>query len=528
MKKIKTTFTVAIMILIIVISGSCTKDFEDLNKNPYYPTVTTIGPLFNKVVSSLCLGWNEQFYIHNEVLYSETQLGALTREAWSNISLGTEEIWSQYYNTLAHIRDIEQRLLAIENSNAPDSLNNVKGMLKIITAYKTFRVTDMFGDIPFSEAGRGFQGLEYLHPKYDSQREIYISLLEDLKWAEEKMSESYTCENGAPMFSISEYDNLFAGDIRRWRKFANSMRLRYAMRISNVEPEIAGEIIVEIIDGNLPVIGEDEDVVMMPEAQNWLKTSTNWSFREHKNLRMGTNFWNAVAQHDSLDGTGIYDPRAFIFYETNNDGKWVAFPQNPETGVTPSGGMPYQLHRDINYTIKGKDCVYSPINYYLIRDENTIPEILITAAEIHFIKAEAYLKGIGLPQDENLALGACFEGVIASMTFWDNIKENSGIWMYIDPLYESVNPYDVANTIFFTEDKEAEIYKQRWLDLFRQPWEAYSLCRRTQATPREGEPMNHFRLPYPPSESEHNSENWSAQTSTMGGDDSSIKVWWNK
>jgi len=528
MKNIKTIYTAAAMILILMISGSCTKDFEELNKNPYYSTVTSIGPLFNSVVESLKLGWNEQFYVHNEVLYNETQLAVLTRDAWSNLSLGTEEIWSQYYSALAHIRDIENRIVAMENPDVPDSLNNVKGMLKIITAYKTFRVTDLFGDIPFTEAGRGFQGLEYLHPKYDSQREIYLTLLEDLKWAEENMSENYTCENGSLMVTIAEYDKLFGGNIRMWRKFANSMRLRYAMRMSEAEPEIAGQIISEIIEGNLPLIQSGEDVVMMPADQNWLKESTNWSFREHKNLRMGTNFWHEVSTHDSLDGSGITDPRAYIYYETNNENQWVAYPQNPGNGVTPSGGMPYQMHRDINYTIKGNECIYSPFNYYLIRDENTIPEILLTAAEIHFIKAEAYLRGIGLVQDENLAAGACFEGVIASMEFWDNIKENSTIWMYTDPGYETLSPYDIANVIFFTEDKAAEIYKQRWLDLFRQPWEAYSLCRRTQATPREGEPLNHFRLPYPPSESEHNSDNWATQTAAMGGDDTTIKVWWNK
>ncbi len=528
MKKITSLFLSAVIALVLLLSGSCTKDFEKLNQNPYYSTVTTIGPLFNNVVQSLRLGWNEQFYVHNEVLYNETQLGVLTSEAWSNLSLGTEEIWSQYYAALAHVRDIEVRLAAIHNPNAPDSLDNVKGMLKILSAYKTFRVTDLFGDIPYTQAGRGFQGLEFLHPTYDRQEEIYHSLLDDLQWAEEHMKEDYTCENGSPMLTIAEYDKLFSGEIRKWRKFANTMRLRYALRMSEVEPERAGEIIAAILEGNLPVLEADEDVVMMPADQNWLKESTNWSFREHKNLRMGSNFWHTVSDNDSLDGSGIFDPRAYIFYETNNENQWVAFPQNPGNGVPPSGGMPYQKHRDVNYTIKGNDCIYSPFNYYLIRDESTIPEILITAAEVHFIKAEAYLRGIGVAQDENLACGACFEGVIASMAFWDNLKANSTIWMYTAPGYENLSPYDVANKIFTTEDKAGEIYKQRWLDLFRQPWEAYSLCRRTQATPREGEPLTFFRLPYPPSESEHNNEHWSAQSALMGGDTPSVKVWWNQ
>lgn len=521
-------FAATVLTIAVLMLGSCTKDFDTINRNPYFSTVTTIGPLFNTVVESLKLGWNEQFYVHNEVLYGQTQLAALTREAWSNLSLGSEEIWKEYYRALAHIRDIEARITAMESTNAPDSLNNVKGMLKILTAYKTFRVTDLFGDIPFFEAGRGFQGLDYLHPAYDSQQEIYLFLLDELKWATDNMSESYTCENGSPMVSIAGYDKLFDGDIRKWKKFANSLRLRHAMRISRVAPEKAGKIIQTIIEGNLPVIEEGEDVVMMPRTQNWLKESTNWSFREHKNLRMGSNFWHAVAIHDSLDGSGIQDPRAYLFYETNNSNQWVAFPQCPDVNTPPSGGMPYQLHRDVNYTIKGNDCIYSPFNYYLIRDENDIPEIILTAAEYYFIKAEAYFYGIGVTADENLAAGACFEGVIASLTFWNTMKENSAIWLFTAPGYETLNPYDLANQIFFTEDKATEISKQRWLDLFRQPWEAYALCRRTENTPREGEALTFLRLPYPPSESEYNSEQWALQTATMGGDLTTINVWWDQ
>ncbi|MDD3961324.1 MAG: hypothetical protein PHT77_05630, partial [Bacteroidales bacterium] len=103
-------FTAAMLTIAALMLGSCTKDFDTINRNPYFSTVTTIGPLFNTVVESLKLGWNEQFYVHNEVLYGQTQLAALTREAWSNLSLGSEEIWKEYYRALAHIRDIEARI----------------------------------------------------------------------------------------------------------------------------------------------------------------------------------------------------------------------------------------------------------------------------------------------------------------------------------------------------------------------------------------------------------------------------------
>lgn len=512
---------------------SCTKDFEELNKNPFQPTETDIGPLFNTVISTMQLGWNEQFYVHNEVLYKETQQAALTASAWSNLSLGTEEIWSNYYQALAHIRDIERRIEELEATQDPETLKNLKAMVKIIAAYRTFRVTDLFGDMPFSNAGRGFEGLEYLRPEFDSQESIYKSLLDDLKWAAENIDLYGDTIPERPYYTIDEFDNLLYGDLEMWIKFANSLRLRHAMRMADKDPVYAGEIIGDIINNELPIlVGYNldipvlESVCMWPSWQNWLRQSSSWSFREHRNLRMGSTVWQQVSEHDSLDGSGIFDPRAYVFFETNNAGEWAPYPQIPESGTPPSGGIPYGTHRDLNYPTKGEDCIYSPFNYYLIRDENDVPEVLITGAEVHYIKAEAYMRGIGVPADPAQADLEYFAGALASCQFWINVMNNSAIWANIDPGFSGTNPYNVANLIFFTEDKLGLIYAQRWLDAFRQPWEAYALARRTKQTPREGNPINHFRLPYPPSEKENNSTNCLSAISNQGGDEPQFKIWW--
>lgn len=520
-------------LLIAVIAISCTKDFEELNQNPFQPTQTDIGPLFNTVISSLRLGWNEQFYVHNEVLYKQTQQAALTAEAWSNLSLGTEEIWSGYYQALAHIRDIENRIAELETTQDPATLVNLKGMLKIITAYKTFRVTDLFGDMPYFNAGRGFEGIEYLRPEFDSQEVIYKSLLEDLKWAAENIDPYGDTIPDRPFYTIDEFDNLLYGNMEMWIKFANSLRLRHAMRMADRDPVYAGEIIGDIITNDLPVlVGYNldspvlESVCMWPSQQSWLRASTSWSFREHRNLRMGTTVWKQMSNHDSLDGSGIFDPRAFVFFEGNNEGDWVPYPQIPDANTPPAGGFPYGTHRDLNYTIKGEDCIYSPFNYYLTRDEDDVPEVLISGAEIHYILAEAYLRGIGVPADPGQADMEYFAGALASVAFWNNVMFNTAKWVNIDPGHENTNAYNVANLIFFSEDKLSLIYAQRWLDAFRQPWEAYALARRTGQTPREGEPLAHFRLPYPPSEKENNGSNCAAAISNQGGEEPQFKIWW--
>ena len=72
----------------------------------------------------------------------------------------------------------------------------------------------------------------------------------------------------------------------------------------------------------------------------------------------------------------------------------------------------------------------------------------------------------------------------------------------------------------------AKIYAQRWVDYFRQPWEAFSLMRQTDLLPREKPANEFFRLQYPVSESTFNFDNWSAQAARMGADANNIKLWW--
>jgi hypothetical protein len=103
---------------------------------------------------------------------------------------------------------------------------------------------------------------------------------------------------------------------------------------------------------------------------------------------------------------------------------------------------------------------------------------------------------------------------------------NTPMWTNIDPGHGGTSGFNVANLIFMTEDKLTLIYAQRWLDAFRQPWEAYALARRTKQTPREGDPINHFRLPYPPSELENNSANCAEAISRQGGDEPQSRIWW--
>ncbi len=531
-----------LILISVFFMASCEKDFEEINTNPSIFTTASDGSLMNDVISSLQLGWNEQFYINNEILYKQTQMAALFKEAWGNSTIGTEEIWANYYSKLPNIRELQKRFA---NDPPSPALNNMNAMVKILLAYKTFKVTDFFGDIPYSEAGYGFQDVSKLRPKFDSQRSIYLDLLNELKWADENIDPS---ANGEPFASFKTFDKLFGGDITMWRKFANSLRLRYAMRMSDKEPVLAGQIVADIINNNKPVlVGCNfsgailEKAALYPYKCGYKNEGKIWSFREHKNLRMGSTMWRQLSSNDSTDGSGIYDARAWLFFDTNNAGKWKPYPQVPDINTPSESGVPYMEQRNTagGYTVKGTDCLFSPFNYFLVSDEDNLPDLLMTGAEVHFLKAEAYMRGIGVSQNENNADNEYLSGIQASLTFWKNTMSETKLktdgsafdamvtvpaYLTLTYLQNKVGFWNFSNY----DDKLNMIYTQQWIDFFRQPSESFSLVRRAYGRlPREGSAMQYFRFVIPPSEIAYNQQNWQTAYSSQG-DVKTNKLWWMK
>lgn len=546
--------------------GSCTKGFEEMNKNPMSPTGTDIGPLFNGVVSSLTWTWDEQFYLNNEIFYPESELGALISESWGNYSIGVDAVWNNYYLALANIHDIDRRLDEMCTANGDDEIDDkVRAQLTIIEAYKTFKVTDMFGDIPYSEAGYIWYDTEgNRKPKYDSQESIYKTLLEELVWARDVLSNNQAVTAlGNQYYSLGAYDVLYHNDYNKWAKIANSLILRHGMRMYHKDEEFAGPILQEAY--NLPVIDDYYYVggafALWPQTLGSQFSDQGWSFREHKNLRMGeTVFAQMSKETDTIDNE-IFDPRVYVFFDTNNkfegypEGAWRPFPQIRDENTPTEGGTPYSSARDKNYGFKGPACLYSPFNFYLIRDHVFVPQIMISPAEMCFIKAEMMVKGIvpggiGMMTDEMIR-----KGIELSLNLWLQLPYfgTDATYKYIYPELQEImdagdiysTSYAYASTIFnevvynnldFAYDEKAYlefIYQQRWLDLFRQPNEAWSLARRTKdneaTTPTtiDHQKLVTYRLPYPQSEVTYNYDNYNDQVRKMShGDTRETKVWW--
>ena len=152
---------ILIVCVLALIASSCTKKFEEMNQDPFSPTGTSVEALFNGVVSSLQLSGNEMFYLNNEIFYPETELGALISDAWGNSQIGTASVWSNYYSALSNMREIETRFDDYCTEMGDEHIcDKARAQLAILRAYKTFKVTDIFGDMPYSEAGRIWLGAD--------------------------------------------------------------------------------------------------------------------------------------------------------------------------------------------------------------------------------------------------------------------------------------------------------------------------------------------------------------------------------
>jgi len=510
---------------------SCTQDFKELNTTPDQPTSTTIAPLVNGVISTLPLGWQEQAAIHIDWLYPATQLAGESSLSGYLLVNGASDIWTNYYSALQNMNLIQDKINAATDK---ESMKNVQAILNILRAYKTFKVTDFFGDMPYTKAGKTYTGnVADYRPSYDSQQSIYTALLTDLKWAVDNINTSGTYA----YVSLGTEDTFFGNDLTRWKKFANSLLLRYAMQIVEKDPATATPYITYAIGQNL-FIDDGSDVGIWPGNLGLDLASHPWSVGSGGTgfIRISSTMWNLLA--DGTNTGQIFDPRAFIFADTNAAGQWAPYTIGSNTS---DKNNPYNY----SSSTPNKDgCIFSPFNFYLIRDEHYIPELMMTAAETHFLKAEAYLRGIGVTQNTATAQAEYIAGITASVTMWESIASNCNTtespWSIAQPQNYSSSelaPLLANPKVAFTSDNTAnlkKIYAQEWLDNFRQPWLAFNLWRRTGLTPvdpaavEDGSHSTFYRLPYPQDEAVNNTVNYNAEISLIGTNSTNIKVWWMK
>ncbi len=455
------------------------EDVTDLNVDPNNPTdvpannlVTESQFQLNQRLWSLSInaGWSmlmTQQWAENEYAESSryTVDGTDFNGDWNDI----------YANSLNELHIAREKIE--ENPNIlPGPKANQLAIVDVLMAYAFHNLTDLYGDVPYSQA---LNSVEFPLPKYDSQESIYRGILTTLENAVAVMDESQA--------SFSTGDLIYGGDVSLWKKLTNSLMLRVAMRMIDVDQGTATKYITQAVNGGL-ISSNDENGLFV--------------FNEDPNLA-NPLYVNAVINNrddyavsdvlvDNLKAMG--DPRLEMYAKPTNTGEIV--------------GMPYGLTDGEAFALKSTTSRPSD----LVRSA-TEPAIIMDYAEVQFLLAETYQRGI-VGGD---AAAAYAEGVTASMNYW-GITDQAAIDNYI-----ANNPYDAANW------KES-LGWQKWVAFYMNGIQGWAEWRRLDYPELEvpaaaTNPVIPVRLPYPIDEQTRNGSSLSEVTDNP--DDLSTKLWWD-
>ncbi len=531
--------------LYIIIAGgmltgavACKKGFEDLNR-PYKQAseeTASIPGLFNGLISSLSKYGDDALNV--SLLYPITNQQAYQNTVAPYLNYAST-FWNQYYPDLHNYKILLKKINAQSN---PQSFNNVKYMATILLASKTLRMLDYYGDIPYSQASQAEQGSTYFRPVYDDQASVYKSVLADLKAAADGLAADPAQVN------IGASESFLKNDFTAWQKFANALRLRYAVRIYNQDNALASSIITDIIGGNKPLPNNQSSANlwkdnfgfwpgnMSPAGTTFGALDSKWdSYRELSisNIRMSSNVWNQMSSTNDPSGAGIYDPRCYVFFQTNNADKWVPQPQN---GSQPEGGRPFENGFTARKPV-GSDPAnkFACVNFFMAYDRLFYPILVITEADVHFLKAEIYQRGMGVGKDIATAKTEYEAGLKASVDFWYAYTQLSSIWSAkpTPPTPAQMTAFVTNPAVAYNGANDADALKkiatQAWLATMFQPWEAWAIVRRTGLTPKDPTytPSVVNKLPYPDDESINNNANWQKATGGQGPAQQVLKkVYW--
>ena len=475
--------SIIVYVLVFLSTLSCTENFEDINTNPNEPEEVTSDLLLSTVLSTVAdrtarTGWFNGNLVAQ--LTAKINFTEFDRYSW-----GSEGgIWNTYYGILPEIDII------LENALAEDSRNtSYEGIALIMRAYVFANLTDNWGDVPFSEAIAGTEGI--FTPVYDTQESIYNGILADLRTAEEQLA------LGQPILGG---DILFEGDLEKWRKLANSLRLRYLLRIS----------------GKTDVSGEMQDIV---NSGVFIATNADNAAMEYPGTTRIDSWPLSVGRIGSFDEHRMSQTSEAVLKQFN-DGRlraWFQPTDNPDDDPDLFVGLPNGLSEDNASNFNGGASNVSRLNQAFFFDStNSVKAAIIQTAEVHFILAEAAQRGLIAADAETLYN----EGIRLSFEYW-NVDQNV-------PAY-------LAQTGVAYDGELETILTQKWLASFLVGFEAWYDFRRTgfpsvivpgpNNTNSNQVPVRFF---YPESEQTLNADNYAAAVARFGPDDINTKGWWEQ
>jgi hypothetical protein len=492
---------------LVAITG-CKKDFEKVNTNTNVPTQVTPDLLLSGVIRNMMNGQvNEAWGIGNIVAqyHAKIQFVNEDRYLWGE----RNAIWNDVFGNMRNV----QNLLSLAGD---DNTNGYKGIALVLKSWMFALATDAYGDIPYSEATKGKKEGIYT-PKYDKQEDVYAGILAELKSASEILAQSTTDVKGDIMFGGG------TSSLLKWRKLANSLRLRYLMRISKKKN----------------VSADMQAIISNPQA-NPVFTS-NSDNAELKYLASAPNQWplygSRVGSFDEfrLSKTvsdrlkNLSDPRLAVFGRPTQSSVAAGSPviQGIPNGLGDVAALNY------NGGPQGVSRVGYTFSCLVCNDAGQAPPIpdaprglLMTYAELQFILAEAREKGwITTGSAETYYMN----GINANFAYWQSVVPSSYNISVTPPAsYFTQAGVAYAGT---PDEKLRKIALQKWIALYFNGLEAWFDWRRTGmpeiipgADNLNGNKVP-MRFPYPLSEQSLNGTNRAEAVSRLGGDDLNAIPW---
>lgn len=537
--------------------ASCSDEYmENMNTNP--SKAVTIDPNAQLTTAQLqTYGDLSMMEIYRNYHYAFTQQ---LMGCWNTTNYGgrhtldnneMSRIWTSFYTqSLKNISDAQYR-------TAEDAEKvNINSVLRIYRVYLMSIITDTYGDAPFSEAGLGFLEGKF-NPKYDKQEDIYNAFFLELEDAVNKIDPTKDKVTG---------DLIYAGDVTKWQQLANSLRLRFAMRISNVNPTKAQTEFENALAANGGVITDassDALIKYMTIAFSFGQEAfSDYRGNSLSQLLFGNDPANNPSYLCSTFFNQLYnsgDPRTFKISRCYYDGlmsatspdnrvditqemieKGIAFsPRDP--GAYSWEPWPTGYDSDIckelavnnpSVTVTMAREVEPKLANNFLKSNN--PGVVMTSAEVKFLMAEATVKGWNVGSVSAEALYK--QGVRAAMDF---LTDNYGCTATTDAEFDAF--IQDKGAFGHTDNQKLEaINTQAWILHFTNPAECWANVRRS-GYPKLKSPAEYgfgqyltggteipVRLCYPVLESSYNKENYHEAIERMGGTDNwHSLLWWD-
>ncbi len=510
--KNKINIFAAALIALLVFSSGCTKDFESINSDPNRPSLSQTAP--NLLLTGAIETMTDR--VHNIFLGHE--MGSCWVQHMAKVQYTDEDryvprvsvinaTWTSFYaNSGFDIQTIYNYAVATEH-------DGYKGVALILKSYIISVLTDIFGDIPYTEMFMGSAEEAVLSPIYDSQSSIYTALIANLTEANTLL--------GATSSSI-DGDILFDGDLDLWQKFANSLKLRLLMRISDrVSP--ASEMTAMLGSPATYPIFESSDE---HAALHYLgSVPNNHPINENRKTRDDHRVSKSIIDIMYAEvAAPRFDYRVMAYAEVSDGtGDYVGIPN----GLLSATAGAYNGNGLANTSKIGR--------YFT---QGTTPGMLMSYQELQFILAEAAHKDY-IPGGDTKAEEYYVEGITSSYYMYTDEIEQGFVDFYgKDPGESSVDDMlslflEDGGWVYDPSKAMEQIATQKWVAMFDQGLQAWFEWRRLGfpvLTPAADGVIDQIpvRAFYPSDEFAKNSVNVAAAAAALGGpDDLTTKVWWD-